>query len=140
MTAHDGPLCPGCAARDARIARMISTIENIRISGVPAVKEQLQHPASPMKHAEIIAKVCRLFFISLDDIYGPRRTALISRARFAACWMLQRSLHWSSPRIARAMKLKNHTSVLHALRRVAELRTTDSEYRSITDQLIEEAA
>lgn len=89
-----------------------------------------------LAHSEIVNDICILFEVSLDEIYGSSRAFRISQARFAAYWMLRRTFNWSTPKIARALKLKDHTSVLHGLGRAIELRNDNRLFRERTDNLV----
>ena len=120
-------LCLSCAALETRVA-MLETA----ILGHPMTDWGI--PSNDSK--EIIADTCVLFGVSIDELMSDRRTTRISQARFAASWALRRALGWSMTRIARALGKKDHSSVFHALGRAIELRTLNTKYANMTDQLI----
>ena len=80
--------------------------------------------------AAVIARV------DADLILGRVRTAEVSRVRFAVAWAARTALpHYSLPMIARSLGGRDHTTILHAVRRAESLRASDSYFRSLTDRL-----
>jgi chromosomal replication initiator protein len=56
--------------------------------------------------------------LSVDDLLSPRRTATVSRARHLAMYLTRELTELSLPAIAQAFNRRDHTTVLHAIRRV----------------------
>lgn len=67
----------------------------------------------------IITRVAEAFGLNYADVIGPSRTAPVVRARWAAIAAV-REVHpdWSLPRLGRAFGGRDHTSMLHALRKM----------------------
>ena len=59
-----------------------------------------------------------------------------SHCRFAIAWTLRKGLGFSYQRIADKLRRKNHTTIIHALRRAEEMRDKDREFRALTDDLL----
>jgi hypothetical protein len=78
--------------------------------------------------------------LSVLELVGRSRIRVITKPRFALCWLLQKVGGYSRPRIAMLVGYDDHTSVSHALRRAEALRTTDEGFRWSTDELLRIAA
>lgn len=69
---------------------------------------------------DIIEQCCRMHNVALHDILGPSKYRPYVKARHHAMHRLYRELGLSMPRIARALRRKDHTTVLHGIRRYEE--------------------
>lgn len=67
----------------------------------------------------IISRVAEAFGLTYADVVGPSRTTPVLRARLAAIAAV-REAHpgWSLPRLGRAFGGRDHTTMLHALRKI----------------------
>lgn len=72
----------------------------------------------------------------VEVILGPRRTAELSRVRFAVCWVAVHELGASAHAVAKLLGSRHHTTILSALRRAEALRDTDPAFRALTDRLV----
>jgi chromosomal replication initiation ATPase DnaA len=63
----------------------------------------------------IMRAVCAAHQVSPEAVLSPRRTKEIVHARHHVAHDLRKQLGWSLPRIARALNLKDHTSVIWAI-------------------------
>lgn len=85
----------------------------------------------------ILDATCRQFEVSRGDVLGKSRKAHIVDARFAAAWVARRRLRRHSyPEIGRLMGGRDHTSIMHAVRRADEVRALDPDYRAATDAVL----
>lgn len=75
----------------------------------------------------IIDAVCGAFVVHRDAMLARSRQQWIVRPRWAAM-LLMTELGMSTPHIARALGLKDHTSVMHGQRQGRKLIATDSDY------------
>lgn len=82
-------------------------------------------PASPScnrpyfpRRREIAAQVCEQHGLTFNDLKGPRRTVKISLARHILMYRLRHELGISTPQIGQFLN-RDHTSVLHALKRIS---------------------
>lgn len=76
---------------------------------------------------ELIQKtVADYFKIKVADMYSKKRTRNIARPRQVAMWLARDLTPHSLPEIGEAFGGRDHTTVLHACRTIAELRNKDS--------------
>jgi len=76
---------------------------------------------------ELIQKtVADYFKIKVADMYSQRRTRAIARPRQVAMWLGRELTPHSLPEIGDAFGGRDHTTVMHACRTIADLRRTDN--------------
>ncbi|MFN3884412.1 MAG: chromosomal replication initiator protein DnaA [Rhodocyclaceae bacterium] len=76
---------------------------------------------------ELIQKtVADYFKIKVADMYSKKRSRNIARPRQVAMWLARELTPHSLPEIGEAFGGRDHTTVLHACRTIAELRSKDS--------------
>jgi chromosomal replication initiator protein len=75
---------------------------------------------------EIIRKVADHYNLRITDLLSPRRARAVARPRQIAMFLAKQLTAKSLPEIGRRFGGRDHTTVLHALRKVEELRATDS--------------
>ena len=76
---------------------------------------------------EIQRKVAEHFNIRLSDMLGPKRTRTIARPRQIAMYLAKDMTSRSLPEIGRRFGGRDHTTILHGVRKVEEMRGTDSQ-------------
>lgn len=76
---------------------------------------------------EIQRKVCEHYNIRLSDLIGPNRSREVARPRQVAMWLAKQLTTKSLPDIGRSFGGRDHTTVLHGIRRIDELRAGDSQ-------------
>ncbi len=76
---------------------------------------------------EIQRKVSEYYSIRLSDLLGPRRLRAIARPRQVAMYLAKSLTSRSLPEIGRHFGNRDHTTVMHGVRRIEELRATDSQ-------------
>jgi len=76
---------------------------------------------------EIQRKVSEHYNIRLSDLIGPRRVRTIARPRQVAMWLAKRLTSRSLPEIGRRFGNRDHTTVMHGVRRIEELKSHDSQ-------------
>ena len=67
------------------------------------------------------------FGLKRDDLLSERRTRSVARPRQAAMWLAKHLTNRSLPDIGRRFGGRDHTTVLHAVRRIEALRATDAQ-------------
>ena len=82
-------------------------------------------PAGDLSAQEIQTAVAAQLEVSRDQLLSPSRTMKVSRARQLAMYLTRELTDLSLPEIARAFKRRDHTTVMHAIRRVEEGTTRD---------------
>jgi len=65
------------------------------------------------------------FGLKQADLLSERRTRAVARPRQAAMWLAKQLTTRSLPDIGRRFGGRDHTTVLHAVRRIEELRAAD---------------
>ncbi|MEO0913460.1 MAG: chromosomal replication initiator protein DnaA, partial [Pseudomonadota bacterium] len=76
---------------------------------------------------EIIRKVAEHYNVRMADLLGPRRARSVSRPRQVAMFLSKSLTTKSLPEIGRRFGGRDHTTVIHAVRKVEELRTIDAQ-------------
>jgi chromosomal replication initiator protein len=73
--------------------------------------------------------------LSVDQLISPRRTADIARARQLAMYLTRELTDLSLPQIARAFNRRDHTTVLHAIRKVQHTALEDASVSRTLEEL-----
>jgi len=76
---------------------------------------------------EIQRKVSEHFNIRLSDLIGPRRVRTLARPRQMAMYLSKQLTARSLPEIGRRFGGRDHTTVMHGVRKIEELKGTDSQ-------------
>ena len=75
---------------------------------------------------EIQRRVAEHYTMRLSDLVGPKRHRAIARPRQMAMYLAKQLTTASLPEIGRAFGGRDHTTVMHGVRRIEELSTLDS--------------
>jgi chromosomal replication initiator protein len=78
---------------------------------------------------DIQRKVAEHFNIKLADMYSARRSRMVARPRQVAMFLAKRLTTLSLPEIGRKFGGKDHTTVMHAVKRIEELCLEDPHIR-----------
>ncbi|MDR1237885.1 MAG: chromosomal replication initiator protein DnaA [Propionibacteriaceae bacterium] len=84
--------------------------------------------------ALIIGKVADYYNVSVDDLCGPSRASNVVTARQIAMYLCRELTDLSLPKIGELFGGKDHTTVLHAVRKISSLLP---EQRSVYNQVTE---
>lgn len=76
---------------------------------------------------EIQRKVSEHYNIRLSDMIGPKRVRSYARPRQIAMWLCKQMTSRSLPEIGRRFGGRDHTTVMHGVKRVEELKVMDSQ-------------
>jgi chromosomal replication initiator protein len=76
---------------------------------------------------EIQRKVSDHYNIRLSDLVGPKRLRSYARPRQIAMYLAKTLTNRSLPEIGRRFGGRDHTTVMHGVKRIEELRATDSQ-------------
>jgi chromosomal replication initiator protein len=82
---------------------------------------------------EIQKRVAEFYNLRSADMLSPRRARQVARPRQIAMYFAKRLTTRSLPDIGRRFGGRDHTTVIHAVKRIEELRSTDS---TLDDELI----
>ncbi len=77
---------------------------------------------------EIQKQVASHYNIKVSDMHSARRSRAVARPRQVAMFLSKRLTSKSLPEIGRKFGGKDHTTVMHAVKRVEELMAADSEF------------
>jgi chromosomal replication initiator protein len=76
---------------------------------------------------EIQRKVAEHYNIRLSDIIGPKRVRNFARPRQVAMYLCKQLTSRSLPEIGRRFGGRDHTTVMHGVKRIEELRLQDGQ-------------
>ena len=84
---------------------------------------------------EIQKRVAEHFNIRLADMHSARRSRAVARPRQVAMYLAKQLTSRSLPEIGRKFGGRDHTTVMHAVKKVEELRTSDTTFAEDVDLL-----
>ncbi|NBP72764.1 MAG: chromosomal replication initiator protein DnaA [Alphaproteobacteria bacterium] len=84
---------------------------------------------------EIQKRVAEHFNIRLADMHSARRARAVARPRQVAMYLAKQLTSRSLPEIGRKFGGRDHTTVMHAVRKVEELRSTDAGFNEDVELL-----
>ncbi len=114
------------------------------LKGVPItqdfVRDVLGDTAAPRMATQLTVEaiqkaVCGYFSVRVTDLKGQRRHKGIARPRMIAMYLSRELTGSSYPEIGLRFGGKDHSTVINACRRMAEIQTTDPELRGIIESL-----
>jgi chromosomal replication initiator protein len=76
---------------------------------------------------EIQRKVAEHYNIRLSDMIGPKRMRTIARPRQIAMYLAKNMTTRSLPEIGRRFGGRDHTTIMHGIRKIEELKASDSQ-------------
>jgi len=92
-------------------------------------------PPSQVSVKDIQTAVAEYYDVRVSDILAHRRTADITMPRHVAMYLTKKLTHRSLPEIGRLFGRRDHTTVLHACRKIEALCETDSAVFATITQL-----
>lgn len=84
---------------------------------------------------DIQKQVASHYNIKVSDMHSARRARLVARPRQVAMYLAKKFTSKSLPEIGRRFGGKDHTTVMHAVKRVDELMATDHEFSQDVEML-----
>jgi chromosomal replication initiator protein len=88
-----------------------------------------------MDPKEIIATVARHYGISIQRLIGGERTAFLIRARHIAYFLVRHVGQRSYPETARAFNNRDHTTIMHEVRKIERLVVLDEQVLSEVEKI-----
>ncbi len=67
---------------------------------------------------QVVEKVAKFYNITAKELCGKSRVAHIKNARQVAMYMLSKELNMSTPKIAMEVGLKDHSTILHGIKKI----------------------
>lgn len=102
----------------------------------PPIVQQVEIASPPPITLNRIKQlVCYRFNIPMADLVGPRRNGGLIRPRQIAMYLCKTLTVRSLPEIGRQFGNRDHTTVLHGYRRIAERRPNDTELNATLSEL-----
>jgi chromosomal replication initiator protein len=77
---------------------------------------------------EIMRKICDYYNVTMSDLLSPRRSRSIARPRQMAMYLAKNLTSRSYPEIGRRFGNRDHTTVMHAVRKIEDLKSQDSQF------------
>jgi chromosomal replication initiator protein len=105
---------------------------------VPLAEEALKdllRDEEPVDHNRIIKACAEHFGVTVNDITNGGRTKQLALARQVAMYVLRATLSLSLKEIGGLFGNKDHTTVMHAIKRVGELKTKDPAFTARLEKL-----
>jgi chromosomal replication initiator protein len=96
-------------------------------------EQRNQHNLAPVKH--ILAVTARYFGVTQAVLTGPSRRKSLVQARNIIVYLSRQLTDLSYADIGRALGNRDHTTIMHADRRLTESLATDSTVRQAVDEL-----
>ena len=90
------------------------------------LKDLFRHMNREVAVIDIQKGVCEHYHMKMSDIVGARRTKDIARARQVAMYLCKQLTSKSFPDIGKAFGGRDHTTVMHAAKKIEELIRTDT--------------
>lgn len=84
---------------------------------------------------EIQRKVSEHYNIRLADLIGPRRMRVLARPRQIAMYLAKTLTNRSLPEIGRSFGGRDHTTIMHGVRKIEELKASDSQIADDVEML-----
>lgn len=75
-----------------------------------------------------VARIAELFSLSGKDVFSPSRAEPIVTCRQICIYQIHKKFCWSLPQIGRFFKDRDHTTVLHAIRKINRMKKDDGEF------------
>lgn len=91
----------------------------------------------PLSVLDVQREICRHFAVTREDLCSERRTRDVVRPRQISMYLCKTLTLRSLPAIGRNFGGKDHTTVLHAVRKVNALRAADIEMQASIDMITE---
>lgn len=84
---------------------------------------------------DIQHRVAASFALPFIDMRSARRSALVSRTRQIAMYLARHLTNHSLPEIGRSFGGRDHTTVMHAIKRIDEIMAADDKFRDVVSVL-----
>jgi len=116
----------GALNRLYALASLVGRVVNIEMAQ-DCLSDILRASDRKLTIEEIQRKVSEHYDIRLSDMLGPKRTRSLARPRQVAMWLCKQLTSRSLPEIGRKFGKRDHTTIMHGVRKIDELRQSDSQ-------------
>lgn len=114
--------------------RGMTPLELINTGSVSVKKTGSMKTASPK---QILEKVAKYYQLTVKEMCGKSRVANIKTARQVAMFLLSKELTMSTPKIASEVGVKDHTTVMHGIKKIEKDIKLDFNLRTQIDEIKE---
>jgi chromosomal replication initiator protein len=90
---------------------------------------------NPVSLEDVVRAVCHHFNLRSSDLLGKDRHRSVAQARHVAIYLCRQRLKCSYPELGRHFGHRDHTSVMHAVKKVEALKATDADLRGHIDAI-----
>ncbi len=115
----------------SRIYSKVPSLAEVRI----ILKDLLNLSENKVTIDSIQTIVCKFFKISKNEMLSPRRSRYLVRPRQTAIYLAKMLTSKSLPEIGRSFSNRDHTTVIHSVKTIEQLRKTDNELNVNIDTL-----
>jgi chromosomal replication initiator protein len=123
-------------ALNTLVARAGERIGHLALDEAQSILRPHLHGTARKVTVDEIQKTCADYWgMKQSDLLSERRSRAIARPRQAAMWLTKQLTTRSLPDIGRRFGGRDHTTVLHAVRRIEELKLTDAQLARDLEQL-----
>jgi chromosomal replication initiator protein len=126
----------GCLTRLAAFSSLDGRPITVQVAE-EALKDLIKD-AEPPDHNRIIAACANQYGLRVQDVTGDRRTKQVALARQVAMYLMRAYLKLSLKEIGFHFGDRDHTTVMHAIEKVTELRVKDPSFAMKLDKLAKE--
>ena len=124
-------------ALNTLVARMGEGLSRVDLEEVQAVlRPHLRTGERRITVDEIQKATAEYYSLKQADLLSERRTRAVARPRQIAMWLCKQLTTRSLPDIGRRFGGRDHTTVLHAVRRIEELRGVDAPLAADAEALV----
>ena len=95
--------------------RGLTPLELIENGSVSVNKSSKLRPVSPK---QVVEKVAKYYDLSVKEMCGKSRVANVKNARQVAMFLLSKELNLSTTKIATEVGVKDHTTVMHGVKKI----------------------
>jgi len=125
----------GALNRMAAHASLIGRTVTIEMAG-EVLKDVLRANERHITIEEIQRRVCEHFNIKMAEMHSARRARAVARPRQIAMYLAKMLTSRSLPEIGRKFGKRDHTTVMHAVKKIEELRAIDPSINEDVEILI----
>ncbi|MBQ3470740.1 chromosomal replication initiator protein DnaA [Candidatus Saccharibacteria bacterium] len=97
--------------------RGLTPLELIRNGSVSVSRSSKLRPLAPK---QVVEKVAKYYNLPVKEMCGKSRVANIKTARQVAMFILSKELSMSTPKIASEVGVKDHTTVMHGIKKIEQ--------------------
>jgi chromosomal replication initiator protein len=123
----------GCLVRILALSSLTGRPLSVELTQ-DALKDLIKED-EPVDHRAIIKATAEHFGVSLHDITNGGRTKQLALARQVAMYIIRKTLNLSLKEIGLLFDGKDHTTVMHALAKVEEIRVKDPSFANRLEKL-----